>query len=211
MNPLRRALADNLGKTLTPELCVLIERGAHVTPDHSIDLTLFHPRVLADGYVIAVEKFADCLPELRPLHEVHWLETENYRHGLALKPNYEGMKAFELAGNLLQITVRYEGKLVGGVRMYVTRSWHTDTLLASEDTLFLLPAHRNQASWLAMKMLRYTLSCLEVLRDARGEEVIEIDANSKLVNRADVLMRRLFGEPVALQFSRIFRRPDAAT
>lgn len=203
---LRRALGDHLGHKLTPEICVAIEMAARKTVDEPIDLTLFHPRVLADGYVIAAEKFADCLEELKPLHERHWAETEQYRHGLALKPNYEGMLAFERAGQLLQITVRHQGKLVGGIRMFVTSSWHSENMVASEDTLFILPEHRNGASWLAMKLLRYTVSCLEVLRDARNEEVIEIDANSKLINRADVLMRRLFGDPVAMQFSKIFRR-----
>jgi hypothetical protein len=33
----------------------------------------------------------------------------------------------------------------------------------------------------------------------------EIRVNSKLVNRADVLMRRLGYEPVALEFVKIFR------
>jgi len=205
-HPLRRTLGNHLGKVLTPELCAEIEMAAQEIPNNPIDLSLFRPRELGDGYVISAERFADCLPELKPLHEVHWYETEAHRHGLALKPNYEAMIAMERAGCLLQITVRHEGKLVGGIRMYVQRSWHTENMLASEDTLFLLPAHRNKSSWIALKMLRYTVTCLEVLRDARGEECIEVDANSKLVNHADALMRRLFGAPVAMQFTKIFRR-----
>lgn len=210
-HPLRRTLGNHLGKVLTPEMCAEIEMAAQEVPNEPIDLKLFHPLTLGDGYVIAAERFADCLAELRPLHEAHWFETESHRHGLALRPNYEGMMRMERSGCLLQITVRFEGKLVGGIRMYVLRSWHTENMSASEDTLFLLPAHRNKSSWIALKMLRYTVSCLEVLRDARGEQVIEIDANSKLINKADVLMRRLFGSPVAMQFSKIFRRQATPT
>jgi len=210
LESLRHALGAHIGQTLTPELCVAIEIAARRIPDRSIDLNLFHPLKLGDGYVISVERLVDCLEEMKPLHELHWQETEGHRHGLALKPNYKGMIEFERAGSLLQITVRHEGKLVGGIRMYIGQSWHSENLVASEDTLFLLPAHRNSASWLALKMLRYTVSCLEVLRDALGEDVIEVSANSKLVNKADALMRRLFGQPVAMQFEKIFRRPCAA-
>lgn len=201
---LRRALADSLGQTLTPELCASIENRARVTPDESIDLSMFEPMVLDDGYVIACERFESCLGELHALHEAHWHETEGYRHGLALRPNYAAMVAFERAGQMLQVTVRHEAKLVGSIRMYVTRSFHTDDMLASEDSLFLLPAHRARSTWLALRMLRYTVQCLETLRDHRGEPRIAIEASSKLSNRADALMRRLFGAPVAAAFHRVF-------
>jgi hypothetical protein len=177
-----------------------------VTTDDSIDPVLFDPWHLADGYVIAVERFADIVDEMHPLHQAHWFETEGYRHGLALKPNYAALVMFERAGQLMQVTVRYEGKLVGGIRMYITRSWHTDDMHASEDSLFLLPAHRARSTWLALRMLRYTVRCLEALRDHRGEPRVIIEGDSKLSNRADALMRRLFGDPVALKFHKIFSK-----
>lgn len=206
LQSLREALGARMGKTLTPELCAEIENIARVAPDQSIDVRIFSQQVLPDGYVISVEKFSDCQGELHVLHEAHWHETEGHRHGLALKPNYRGMLAFEKAGQLLQITVRHEGKLVGNLRMFITRSWHTGDMLASEDTLFLLPAHRSRSCWLALRMMRYAVACLETLRDERNERVLVIEADSKLSNNADTLMRRMFGAPVASKFHKIFKK-----
>jgi hypothetical protein len=41
--------------------------------------------------------------------------------------------------------------------------------------------------------------------DLRSIGVREIDADSKLVNNADTLMRRLKYQPVAIRFSKIFK------
>jgi hypothetical protein len=201
---LRRALATNMGEPLTPELCVAIEQAALANVDDSIDLRLFRPLVLDDGYTIQCEKFAKVLPELKPLHEQHWLESEGYRHCLQLRPNYQAMTAFECAGQLLQVTVRHEGKLVGAIRMYITRSWHTGDMLANEDSLYLSPAHRSRSTWLAIRLLRYTVDCLQHLRDSRGEATIVIEASSKLANNARALMKRVFGDPVGEVFHRVF-------
>src|SRR5262249_33873566 len=120
-----------------------------------------------------------------------------------LLPDYDSMSRADRAGGLLQFTVRYRGRIVGHCRMYLGRSSHSDNLIASEDTLYVDPAHRG--AWLGMKLLRYVEQCL--LQHAG--DLIEIEANSKLANRADVLMRRMGYAPVATQFHKIVRRAPA--
>lgn len=200
MDPLRRALADNLGKTLTPELCVLLEAIAgRIAPDPTpIDLGQFEPRDCGNGYVIAPERFDNVLQELKPLHEMHWLETEKHRHGLVLKPAYEAMSADDRYGNLLQFTVRRAGDLVGNLRMYVHESRHTDNRIASEDTLHVHPEHRD--GMLGLKLVRYAESCMSKL-----PRVAEIECNSKTLNKADVLMRRLAYSPVGIMFHKYLK------
>lgn len=190
----RTALAQRLGQTLTPELCAELEVEACRSVDRAYRPSLFEPFDDED-YRIQVERFNDVLPELHPLHEAHWLETEKHRHGLELKPDYAGMAANELAGRLLQFTLRHRGLLVGQVRMYVTPSAHTENLQADEDTLYIAPAHRT--GFLGIKLLRYVEGCL------RQIGVREISANSKLVNGADALMRRMKYDPVAIQYHKI--------
>lgn len=193
----RRALGDRIGQVLTPALCAAIEADASVMPDLSIPLEQFQPAAVTGGYVLAVERFADVLEELKPLHAEHFAETEGHRHDLPLDPDYDAMAADDRAGRLLQFTVRHDGALVGGLRMYVLLSRHTKTLFAEEDTLFITPAHRG--GLLGLKLLRYAEQCLVQIG------VREIDANSKLVNGADVLMRRMKYTPVALQFHKIIK------
>lgn len=141
-----------------------------------------------------VESFREVAPELKPLHAMHWAETERYRAGLPLCLNYDGMAERERAGRLLQFTVRNQaGALLGHCRIYLFTSQHSGTLVAEEDTLYLTPEARRNVH-LAMRLMRYAQRCLADVG------VREIRANAKLVNRADVLFRRLGYRAVATQF-----------
>lgn len=186
----RTAVAAHLGEPLTPEVAAAIELACRDTPS-PIDLQQFDP-VRAGAAVIHVERFAEIVDELHALHQAHWLETERHRHQLPLAPNYDAMAARERRGHLLQVTARVAGELVGHVRMYLGLSLHSQTLWAEEDTLYVAPAHRG--ALLGLRLLRYTEDALRRLG------VREINANSKLVNNADVLMRRMGYTPVATQF-----------
>jgi len=185
-----------MGQVLTPEICAAIEVEASVAPDLSIPLEQFEV-VRVGEYLIQAERFRDVLPELQPLHEAHWLETEKHRQGLRLEPDYDAMAADERAGRLLQFTVRHTGALVGNLRLYVVQSRHTRNLLAVEDTLYISPAHRG--GLLGLKLVRYAESCLVSIG------VREIEADSKLINNADVLMRRRKFDAVAIKFHKIIK------
>lgn len=193
---LRALLIERIGGALTPELCDEIERAAWDTPDRSIDLAQFAPAVHG-GYEIRAERFAAVLPELRALHAAHWAETEKHRHGLPLAPDVDAMAASDRAGTMLQFTLRAQGELVGHVRMYLGRSLHTQTLFGEEDTLYIRPDHRG--GLLVMRLMRYAEAAL------RQVGCREIRADSKLLNKADVLMRRLGYSPVALKFHKLFK------
>lgn len=192
---LRYALHRFAGQVVTPDLARAIEAAACFEQDRSIDISPFEPEQRGE-YRIGVERFADVLDELHPLHEKHWLETEKHRHGLRLDPDYDAMRRAELSGRMLQFTVRHGDELVGNLRMYVAQSLHTKTLVADEDTLYLLPEHRG--GFLAMHLLRYAERVL------RAVGVRTIRANSKTLNRADVLMRRMRYQDVAIQFVKVF-------
>jgi GNAT superfamily N-acetyltransferase len=200
MEHLAEALRRMMGATITPEVAHVILRIATMpADDRSIDLAPFAPQPITDGdYVVAAERFRDIVAELHPLHVAHFAETERYRRGLPLVPDYDALVDDERAGGLLQFTLRHRGALVGNLRMYIRCSRHTSTLFATredvrshEDTLYVAPEHRG--GFLAMSLLRYAEQCLRKLG------VIEIRANSKLVNNADVLMRRMKYRPDQLQ------------
>lgn len=150
------------------------------------------------SYTIQVERFADVLDELHALHVLHWHETEKHRAGLPMRPDYVTLMAHERAGRMLQFTVRHAGtaELVGNLRMYLAQSTHTQTTYAQEDTLYLKPEHRG--GFTAMALIRFAEGAL------RSIGITEIRIHSKLVNNADVLMRRMKYQPVALEFVKFF-------
>jgi hypothetical protein len=187
----REAMARHLGQELTPAIAAAIEAEAFTAPDLSIDPARFTAQAYGD-YTIQAEGFRSILDELTPLHEAHWCETEGYRHGLALNPNYPNLFARERAGRLIQFTVRKGPELCGHLRMFLFESEHTQTPVAAEDALYLKPEHRG--SFLVMALLRYVEAAL------RQFGPLEIRANSKAANRADVLMRRMGYQLAAYQF-----------
>lgn len=194
---LRQAIGKHLGQVLTPEVAAAIESDARKAPDLSIDPVQFGV-LFKGGLLFRAERMRDIVDELHPLHQAHWLETEKHRHGLPLAPDYAAMLADEQAGRLIQFTVRTEShELVGNLRMYVGVSRHTGTKFAHEDTLYLAP--RVRGGFAAVHLMRFAEASLI----AAG--VREIRADSKLVNNAGVLMRRLGYEPVATQFIKIFK------
>lgn len=179
---IRHVLSTHIGKVLTPELACEIELAATVHEGQSIDLQAFG-EVEHDGYVIRAERLADILPELHPLHELHWSETEGYRHGLALNPDYLAFIAAEKSGRMLLFTVRKDGELVGNMRFFISSSLHTQTTYASEDTLYLVPSARG--GFLSSALIKFAERSIKRLG------IHEVRLSTKTVNKSDVLMRRL--------------------
>lgn len=198
MTPLRHALASHLGMTLTPEIAAAIELVVTAPEDASHDPAKFGHQE-HNGYCIQAERFSQIVDEMHQLHLEHWQETEKHRHGLTMKPDYLGFIARERAGNLIQFTMRTDGgELVGNLRMFLATSMHTQTRYACEDTLFIKPEHRG--GFAVMALMRFAEAALKSIG------ITEIRVNSKLVNNADVLMRRMKYQPVALEFVKFFNQ-----
>lgn len=192
---LRKTIGAFLGKVLTPEMAAQIEVSADYQEDNRIDIEKFD-RIERGDLVFQAERMHGILPELHGLHQMHWAETEGYRHGFRLHPDYDAMLLDECAGRLLQFTIRKHESLIGNLRMYVVHSRHTRVKMAVEDTLFIVPSERGGFS--AMTLMRLAEKSL------RSIGVRQIECTSKVVNKADVLMRRMKYEHFGHQFVKIF-------
>jgi hypothetical protein len=186
-------LAANVGKMLTPELAREIARAICATPDRSIDPAQFPP-VEYKGYVLAMERFSDILPELHQLHERHYAEVTT--SGIPMNPDYAAAKADEYEGRLMQFTarVRETGELVANMRVYLCMSRHTQTLFAQEDTFYVVPEHRG--GFMAVRLWQFAEKCV-IQAGAR-----EITFDSKTMNNADAMARYLKYTPVSIKFSK---------
>lgn len=200
---LRATIAQHLGQPLTPEVAAAIECAAVLGPQAGHEPAKFGEQTYR-GYVFKVERLADILPEMHRLHEQHWAETEGFRHGLTMDPDYQAMLADERAGRMLQFTVRLDGELVGNLRLYLSVSRHTQTKVAREDTLFLTAAHRG--GLMAVRFLEFAEDSLRLIG------VTEMRADSKVVRtpdgrvkRAGVLLERMGYQPVATQYVKMLK------
>lgn len=186
-------LAANIGKVLTSELAINMAREICAAPDQSRDPADYLPTEYR-GYVLAMERFSEVLPELHILHQRHYLEVDT--SGIAMNPDYHAMRASEHEGNLMQFTARVKasGELVGNMRVYLGMSRHTQTLFAQEDTFYVTPEHRG--GFMAVRLWQFAEACV-VKAGAR-----EVFFDSKTLNHADSMARYLKYKPVAIKFSK---------
>lgn len=179
-------LDANIGYVLTHEMALNIMRAAsmmeRLVSDEAIDN--IEPKN-HEGVVFMVEQMQDIQFEMRPLHREHWDETEAHRHGLPFNPDYSTFIHYEQAGRYILFTIRdgITGKLVGNCAMYLDRSTHTQTLIATEDTLYILPSYRRGT--IAKAFIAYCEAGLKSLG------VKEITVTVKTVNRAGLFFQRL--------------------
>ena len=170
-------LKSHIGQPLTPDLCADICQIANQIPTLiSFErLERIKPKECGE-FVFAHEKLEDIIDEMKPLHQAHWAETEKHRHDIEFNPDYETFFKYERAGRCAVFTLREGGRLLGGFSLYIDKSMHTKTLLATEDTLFLLPDARKGRT--AMRFIAYAENALKTIG------VKEISVSVKLVNKA---------------------------
>jgi hypothetical protein len=170
-------LKSHLGRPLSPEICADILVLADQIPTLvSFDvIDRIKPEVSGE-FTFAVERIEDMEEEIKPLHKSHWDETETARHGLPFNPDYQTFTRYERAGRYVLFTLRQDDRLLGNCAMYLDRSAHTQTLIATEDTLYLLPEARKGRT--AMRFVAYIETALRQLG------VHEIEISVKVVNKA---------------------------
>ncbi len=190
------ALAARLGATINKETA--LDLVTAIFPDLSWKPERFGVSEF-EGYSIQCEPLAAVLPELHALHDAHYAETEKYRAGIPMDPDYEGMKDAEHAGRLIQFTARLKetGELVGNMRVKIYPSSHTQTLVCKEDTLYLLPAHRG--GFLAVRLWQFVEAAVVNVVGVR-----EVRFTSKTANKADKMALYMKYEPVGTEFVKTF-------
>lgn len=154
------------------------------------------PRTMVEqcgSYEFAMEPMTDALlAELHPLHARHWQETEAYRHGIPLAPQYERLQALNKQGRYVVFTVRRDGELVGDCSVHLYTSAHTSTLAAKEDTLFIAPEHR--LGRLAFRFTKYVIKRLAEI-GAR-----ELTVSAKVGTRSERFFERMGMRFVAREY-----------
>ena len=177
-------LRANIGRPLTPEIAAdLMVASDQIPTLISFDLIdKIQPEQYRE-FTFAVEKIEDITEEIKPLHFSHWTETEGHRHTLPFNPDYSTFIRYEHAGRYVLFTLRREGVLLGNCAMYLDKSTHTQTTIATEDTLYLLPDARRGRT--AMRFVAYVENALRQL--GAGEICITV----KTVNKAGKFFRAL--------------------
>lgn len=144
-------------------------------------------------YTFTSENAALNAEELLPLYARHYREMQDRLEGDGIaigpfKPRLESYFKAAMEGYFLNFVVRLDGKPVGYCNVFLTNDLHNGELIAREDTVYILPEHRNG---IGKRLVKYGLQMLR----ARGVKRLHVTAMTDL--RVEKLWRRMGFRPVA--------------
>src|SRR3546814_12396519 len=100
-----------------------------------------------------VESLTEHLDALKPFFPLHWEELALNQKQVPLDPNYAIYLARDEAGEVLLVTLRKAGKIVGYFVGFIAPGLHYQTCLTlTMDIFYVLPEHRGdgqigRSSW----------------------------------------------------------------
>ena len=150
----------------------------------------------------AIEPVETSWDEMLELARSHWHETMQWQHGKqALNPKKGRYLQYGQMGCFFQFTARDNGKMVGYAGMYILPSMHTQQLIATEDTIFLLPEYRHGRN--ALRFFQY------VEQECAKRGAREISATTKPGTGAGRILEHLGFTLVNYQYSKHLPAPEA--
>ena len=142
-----------------------------------------------------VESWSSFVQEVQPLFRAHWEELALDKDRVPLSPQYNVYAAREAAGELLVVTLREKGRLVGYFNGIVAPGLHYSTCLTlTMDIFWTHPDIRG--GFAGVKLFR------AVEKEARRRRVQRILYGSKLHKDASRLFKFLDMTPIEVYYSK---------
>jgi len=142
-----------------------------------------------------VEPYQKCLPELMQCYDLHWEELALNKDKVPLDPQYDLYEARDDAGQLLLVTLRENGRLVGYFIGFIAPGFHYKTCLTlTMDIFWTHPDVRGGFS--GVKLFRL------VEKEAKRRGVHRMFYGSKMHKDASRLFEYLKMEPVEIYYTK---------
>lgn len=152
-------------------------------------------------YAFSIENGADTYEEIEPLYRTHYAEMQARLAGEGIPiedyaPRLDQYRASWNAAHLVHYVARLDGKAVGYANIYRSNDMHNGASIAVEDTIYMLPGHRNGTG---LRLARF------VLDDLRARGVKRLFAQAVTDPRvARLWQRRLGFKPVGMAMMFVF-------
>lgn len=141
-----------------------------------------------------VESFIERLDELKPLLPGHWEELALNKDKVPLDPQYEVYFQREQRGELIFVTLRKDGALVGYFIAFIAPGLHYKTCLTcTMDIFYLHPDHRGGTA--ALRLFRF------VMKELKRRGVNRAFFGSKMHKDSGRLFEALGFQPVETYYS----------
>jgi GNAT superfamily N-acetyltransferase len=142
-----------------------------------------------------IETIRDGLEELKPLLPLHWRELALDQDKVPLDPQYGLYLAREERGEVIYMTLREDGKLMGYFIGFIAPGLHYQTCLTcTMDIFYVHPEHRNGRG--GLRLFR------SVERELKRRGVQRWFVGSKMHKDASRLFEALKFDPVETYYSK---------
>lgn len=119
-----------------------------------------------------LEKLAFIWDQVVAMGRAHWAEN---KHAFAFNPDKKRYLQYEAMGCYFHFGARAEdGTLVGTGGIYIMPSMHTQQIICTEDSYYLMPSHRNGRN--ALRFFQF----MEAFARERG--AVEVQLTTPLTN-----------------------------
>ena len=146
--------------------------------------------------IFAVEPLAKAYAEAAELTKLHWHEVAPYKEVNQLNPDMKRYQMLEHAGQLVLVTARIEGHLVGYIMMLLYPHPHyCHVLNAMDDLHFLQKDYRNGFTF--MRMIAFA----EIEMKNRGVRIMALRTKAEQDHGA--LFVRLGYKPQDITYTRL--------
>lgn len=125
---------------------------------------------------VCVEQLHNCLEELKPLFVPHWLELGLDQEQVPLDPQYEVYLEREARGEVLCVTARQQGAIVGYFIGFIAPGLHYRTCLTLTMDIFRLDPQFREAD--SLSKLEADMLAMQIF------ERVELEARARGVQRA---------------------------
>ena len=120
-------------------------------------------------YVVTLENIEQSYAELEPLYRQHYaaMRERMAESGVSMSDYAPRKSSYFKAcaeGWLLNFVLRCDGTAVGYSNIYVTNDMHNGDLIAQEDTIYVVPKHRNGSGRLLARFVYADLKARGVKR-----------------------------------------------
>lgn len=145
----------------------------------------------------AEEPLLQCLEEAKPLLTMHWREIARNQDLIALDPDFIRYTQLQERGQLLVVTARDAGRLVGYATFFIDAQIHyRKTRWAESDVYWLHPDYRGQGH--GERMMAFCEA------ELRSRSVVVLHAKAKDAHAAAGAMWQKRGfEPIETVFAKV--------
>lgn len=142
-----------------------------------------------------LESFTERLDELKPIFPIHWEELALDKDKVPLDPQYDIYQAREERGELIFVTLRKQGELIGYFIGFIAAGLHYKTCLTcTMDIFYVHPDHRGSSA--GAQLFQF------VEKELRRRSVDRWFVGSKCHLDASWLFERLGFERVEVYYSK---------